>query len=382
MAKIIFGSYMFRYPLGGMLSWALQYMLGMKVLGHDVYFVEKAGYDRSCFDVSKGIMTNDCSYGIKVVSQLFKRFGLEEKWCYVDYEGNYHGLSKRKINEVFKGSDIFIDSGTHGSWESEATNSAIRVLIDGEPAYTQIKWANNLANGTSIPKYDRYFTNGKGLGTKGNPAPTLNINWEPIYSPVDTNLFTPTPFIKGSPYSTVMNWQSHPPICYNGKTYGQKDIEFQKFISLPILVEHRIEVAVSGKEIPYDILKKNRWLINDAQKVTLSFDSFCSYLSYCRGEFSVCKNVFVENNTGWFSDKSAAYLASGRPVILQETGFSKHLPTGEGLFAVNNVEEAKEAIIEIESDYRRHSKKAREIVCEFLEAKKVMKEFLNKLGVE
>ncbi len=120
MAKIIFGSYMIRYPLGGMLSWAIQYLLGLKDTKHDIYFVEKTGYDSSCFNVSKGIMTNDCTYGIKVVSELFKRFGLQGKWCYVDYNGEYYGLSRQQIDNVFKSADFFIDSGTHGCWSEEA----------------------------------------------------------------------------------------------------------------------------------------------------------------------------------------------------------------------------------------------------------------------
>jgi len=380
-SKIILASWLIRYPLGGNLSWALQYILGLQDLGHEVYFVEKAGYENSCYDVPKKIMSNDCSYGIKVVSELLKRFGLQDKWCYVSYDGNYYGRSKQQIAEVFKSADLFIDSGAHGSWAEEATHAKLRVLVDGEPSYTQMKWANRLAAGESIPQYDRYFTNGKNIGTVASPAPTLNIEWEHVYSPVKTSLFIPVAAAKDAPYSTVMNWQSHSPIHYNGKQYGQKDVEFEKFIALPTWVDQPMEVAVSGISIPYELLKKNKWLINDAQEVTLSFDTFQKYLTYCKGEFSVCKNVFVENQTGWFSDKSAAYLASGRPAVLQDTGFSKHLPVGEGLLAVRNVVEAKEAILLIEKDYSFHSKKAREIACEYLEATTVMKAFIDELGI-
>lgn len=381
MAKIIFGSWMVRYPLGGNLSWALQFLLGLKELGHDVYLVEKAGYNFSCFDAEKQVMTNDCRYGVKIVSELLKRFGFENKWCYVDYDENYYGLSKKKINDIFKNSTAFIDSGSHGSWLLEAQNSTIKVLIDGEPGYTQMKWANNIAMGKPVPIYDRYYTNGKNIGAYGNAVPSAGVRWEHMYSPVKTDIFKSSLPTKGSPYSTIMNWQSRSPISYNGKTYGQKDIEFQKFISLPEKVKHPIEVAVTGKKVPVELLKKKGWLITNAQKATISFNSFCNYLTYCRGEFSVCKNVFVENKTGWFSDKSAAYLASGRPVILQDTGFSSHLPTGEGLFAVSELNEAVNAIKEIESNYKKHSKAAREIAYNYLDAKKVMGKFLNELGV-
>jgi len=362
-------------------SWVLQYLLGIKDLGHDVYFVEKYGYANSCYDPMKDTMSSDCSYGLKIVSELLERYGLKDKWCYVAEGEVYHGITKNKITEVFTSADLFIDMGCHGSWAEEAGRIPLQVLIDGEPGYTHINMANKVAAGIPLPKYDRYFTNGKNIGLPGNPAPTLSINWEHIYSPVKTELFTPFPAKTNAPYSTVMNWRSHAAVRYNGKTYGQKDIEFKKFLPLPKLIKQPMEVAVSGKEVPVDLLKENNWLINDAKTLTLSFDSFRNYILYCRGEFSVCKNVFVENNTGWFSDKSAAYLASGRPVVLQNTGFGSHLPVGEGLFAVSTVQEAKDAIENIEANYRLHCNRAREIAFEYLEAKTVMKFFLNELGL-
>jgi len=381
MARIVFGSYMVRYPLGGMLSWALQYLLGMKALGHDVYLVEKSGYDRACYNPVARELSNDCRYGIGVVSELLERFGLGGRWCFVDEAGDFYGLGRTAVDELFETADLFIDSGSHGSWAREAERSGLRVLIDGEPGYTQIKWANRLAEGTPIPEYDRYFTNGKNIGAPGNPVPTLGITWEYVYSPVDTSVFTPAPSDAASPYSTVMNWQSHAPIAYNGCQYGQKDIEFQKFMALPADLGHPMEVAVSGDAVPVGELERNGWTIEDAHQVTMSFDSFRRYLSRCRGEFSVCKNVFVALRTGWFSDKSAAYLASGRPVVLQDTGFSRHLPVGEGLFACDTAQDARSAILAIEADYAFHSRRAREIACEHLEARTVMKAFLAALGL-
>lgn len=381
MARIILGSYMVRYPLGGNLSWALQYLLGLKELGHDVFFVEKYAYPNSCYDPSRQIMSDDCTYGLKVVSELLARFGLEDKWCFVERGEIYHGLSKQAIKEVFRTADVYIDSGAHGSWTEESAGAALQVFIDGDPAYTHFKMANQALAGIPVPVYDRYFTNGKNVGKEGNSIPTLGINWGHMYSPVKTAFFNRTPAAKNAPYSTVMNWRSYAPIRYNGVTYGHKDVEFQKFLPLPKMVSLPMEVAVSGSNVPKELLLANGWSMKDAQKVTVSYDSFCSYLSACRGEFSVCKHVYTVTETGWFSDKSSAYLASGRPVILQDTGFSNHLPVGEGLFAVNNVHDAQEAILEIESKYDWHSQKAWEIACEYLEAKIVMKKFLDEIGI-
>ncbi|NQU09663.1 glycosyltransferase family 1 protein, partial [bacterium] len=181
-------------------------------------------------------------------------------------------------------------------------------------------------------------------------------------------------------FTTIMNWQSHPPITFDGRQYGQKDVEFAKFIDLPRRSPGHLEIAVAGQTVPRDDLRAHGWRIRDAHEVTLSFDSFRDYLGRSQGEFSVCKNVFVDTRSGWFSDRSAAYLASGRPVVLQETGFSAYLPCGAGLFAVNSVDEAAEAIGRIAADYPAHSRRARQIAGEHLEASTVLAKFLDELG--
>ena len=381
MARIIVGSYMVRYPLGGMLSWVLQYLTGFRKLGHDVYFVEKFGYPDSCYDPEKGIMSDDCSYGTSVVSDLLAQHGLTGKWCFVARSGIYHGMTKNEIESAFRSTDLFVDMGTHGAWQEESAQVARTALIDGEPGFTQIKMANNLSAGMSVPVYDHYFTTGKNIGRAENPAPDLGISWKYLYHPVDTDLFNPIPPAVDAPYATVMNWQSHQPIQYGDRIYGQKDLEFPRFLSLPKKVRAAFELAISGKNVPTDELNENGWRVLNAHHITRSFDSFRDYITYSRGEFSVCKNVFVANHTAWFSDRSAAFLASGRPVVLQDTGFSHFLPTGKGLFAVSTVEEAVSAIQTIESDYSMHSIAAREIAHDALESKVVLKRFLSDVGI-
>lgn len=373
---------MVRYPLGGNLSWALQYLVGFKELGHDVYFVEKFVNEDSCYDPVKQVLSNDCTYGVKVVSELLARYGLQDKWCYVEHGEIYHGLSKKKINEVFKHTDLYLENGSHGAWNEESSSAALRVYIDVDPAYSHIRFDYAKMHHLPFPVFDRYFTNGMNVGKPGNIIPTAGIHWEYIFNPVNTHLFNRTAPSANAPYSTIMNWKSYENVKYNGVTYGQKDIEFEKFLALPELVNVSLEVAVSGLgEAKAEILKQQGWSINSAQKVTFSVDSFRAYLSNCRGEFSVCKNMYTATSSGWFSDKSAAYMASGRPVVVQETGFSQYLPVGEGLFAVNDVTEAKNAIDIIESNYQWHCEKAWEIAREYLEANKVLGKFLTELGL-
>jgi hypothetical protein len=382
MAKIILASWMVRYPLGGNLSWALQQLLGYKELGHDIYLVEKYGYYNSCYDPQKDIMTNDCSYGLKTVANLLSRYGLEGKWCYVEYGDIYHGMTKKEVENLFRSADLFVDAAPDGSWTEEAKHTVLRVLIDGEPGFSQINSYNDIEAGHIFrpDEYDYYYTNGKNIGRPGNPVPTLGLRWGHIYSPVVTAIFQNNENKSSNGYTTIMNWQSHKPIVYNGKTFGQKDVEFKKFITLPKKVKQPCAVATSG-DAPHEELNKYNWKVESALHITASIDSFVDYIVNSRGEFSVCKNVFVKNNTGWFSDKSAIYLANKKPVVVQDTGFSDHLPVGKGLFAVKDVDEAAAAIEEIESNYKIHSEAAYEIAKEYLDATKVLKIFLNEIGV-
>ena len=384
MARIVLGSYMVRYPLGGMMSWVLQYVVGFQRLGHDIYFVEKASYPNSCYDPSRDVMTDDCSYGVAALNALLARFGLEDRWCFVDAAGTYHGMPRQSIEAVLRGADLFIDMGTHGSWLPEAQGAGLRVLIDGEPGFTQMKMANRAAAGEGDPEYDHHYTTGRNIGTDRSSAPTAGRTWRHIFHPVVPELFEPNGGGAGgadAPYTTVMNWQSYEPLQYEGRAYGHKDVEFGKFRELPMEAPVPLEVAVSGKGVPQAELEQVGWRIRDAHEVTVSFASFAGYVRASRGEFSVCKNGYVATNCGWFSDRSAAYLAAGRPVVMQETGFSDHLPCGEGLFAVRTRHEAATALAEIAGDYERHSRRAAEIAHDFLDARRVLRRFLDELGV-
>ncbi len=383
MATIILGSYMVRYPLGGNLSWALQYLAGFKALGHDIYFVEKYVHEDSCYDPVQQRLSNDCSYGVNVVSDLMKIHGLENKWCFVEYGDIYHGLSRQTIETVFRSADLYIENGAHGVWEEESSWTARRVYIDVDPAFTQVNFFRKQSQQKEIPVYDHYFTNGMNIGRDDNIIPACGIKWKYIFNPVHLPLFDRTLPPEAAPYSTIMNWVSYnETVNYKGVSYGHKSMEFDKFLSLPGNVNVPMEVAVSGL-LP---TKKTElsgcgWRITSAQEVTFTVDSFRNYLSSCRGEFSVVKNMYQATSSGWFSDKSAAFMASGRPVILQETGFSNHLPVDAGLFAVNNMEEAVEAIETVESNYLFHSDKAYEIANEYLSTGKVLSKFLKDAGL-
>jgi hypothetical protein len=381
MARIIVGSYVVRFPVGGYLSWVLQWLVGLKRLGHDVHFVERASSPGRCFDPLAGTMGDDCAYGTSALNALLSSFGLENCWCFVDANGVSHGLSRTCVDELFRSADLYIDLGlAYGEWQEEAATAGADVYVDGDPGYTQILWEECLATNEPLPEYDYYFSVGRNVGTPVSTVPTAGKQWRGIFHPVNVDLFAVENVDASAPFTTIMTWHSRA-TSFDGTTYGQKDVEFSKFMHLPGLTAVPLEVAVSGRDVPTDALLAAGWRVRDSVEMTLSFDDFRRYIARSRGEFTVCKNGYVATNSGWFSDRGSAYLASGRPVVMQETGFSAHLPCGRGLFAVRTAEDAAAALKELNSDWSRHAGWAREIAREYLDAPKVIGKFLDEIGI-
>ena len=379
MARIIVSAYVVRLPLGGYHSWILQWLLGFKRLGHDVWFVEKAGWPKSCIDPATWKRSDDCTAGVAAWHAVLSRFELGDRWCFVDAAGTYHGASRAEIESVFKSADLFVDHMRDCEWREECHWAAHRAFIDGEPGMTQVRMIRQAALGTEMMAYDSYHTVGLNVGTERSTVPSVGKNWRPIYDPVVLDLFDVGAPPPGAPFTTVMSWQAHPDFEYEGVTYGSKYLEFPKIQSLPAQTPVPLELAVSGL-MPIPELKAAGWRVRDSVEATRTFDRWRGYIAQSRGELTICKHYFVAMNTGFFSDRSAAYLAAGRPVILQDTGFSAHLPVGEGLFAFRTGDDAAGAVEAVRTDYDRHSRAARAIAAEYLDAGKVLGHFLSEVG--
>lgn len=381
MATIVLSSYVFRYPVGGVLSSNLQFLTGFRRLGHDVILVEKAGYEDSCFDPVRAITSDDCSYGIRTVDRLLARHGLAGRWCYVAADGSYHGLSRGEIERIIAGADLFIDRGAHHTWDDESSEVPLRVLLDPDPGHRQVGLERARQRGTDDASYDAYYTYGHNIGTPRSPAPTAGRSWGHVFHPVDTSLYRRRPLPADGAFTTVMNWRSLPSAHFDGRTYGMKDVEFAAFEPLPTMVDVPLEVAVEGRNVPVARLQAQGWRLTSALQVTRSFESFSEYITASLGEFSVVKEIYAGLNVGWFSDRSAAYLAHGRPVVVQANGISGHLPVGEGLFEVADVSEAAEAISRIAREPERHAAEARRLAEHYLDTSVVLARFLAQLGI-
>jgi hypothetical protein len=381
MARIVLCSYVIRYPLGGVLSSNLQYLTGFARLGHDVWLVEKAGYPCSCFDPVRYENSEDCSYGMAVVDDLLRRHGLADRWCYVSSDDRYHGLTRDAVEEIVGGSDLFLDRGLHGTWDEETAHGPMRVLVDPDPGYRQIKMEAAHRRGEPDPNYDAFYTYGANVGTDRSPSPTAGLAWQHLFHPVDTTLHPFTQPPESGAFSTVMNWTSLPPVTFEGVEYGMKDAEFPKFEHLPELVDTPLELAVEGHDVPTARMRAQGWHLRSALDVTSTLESFTDYVDASLGEFSVVKEVYAALDVAWFSDRSAVYLARGRPVVVQGNRVGEHLPVGEGLFEVETADEAAVAIEEVARDPGRHSRAARRIAEEHLDTDVVLGRFLKELGL-
>lgn len=381
MARIVVASWMVRYPLGGNLSWTLQWLLGFARLGHDVCMLEKSGWADACFDPVRGVMSDDCATGTRIVDDLLRRFGLANRWCYVDQAGQYHGMNREQVREILAAADVLIDLGSHGAWMEEAANVPVRVLVDGEPGFNQMKMQQRLDAGESLPDYTHWYSNGANVGTAAFAGPTAGRAWRPVFNPVVVDLFDGAAPPRDGMFTTVMNWKAHADFVYDGRRFGQKDVAFEAFIDLPRRAAETMEIAVT-RGAPREALEEHGWRLQNARTVTRSFDSYVNYIRGSAGEFSVAKHGYVATCSGWFSDRSAAYLAAGRPVIMQDTGFSAHLPCGKGLFAVRDCDEAADAIAQVRADPRMHNEAARRIAREHLDTSIVLRRLLREVGCE
>jgi hypothetical protein len=371
--KILCSGHLVRYPLGGHSWHHLQYLVGLRRMGHDVTFFEHYGWPDSCYDPARNDMTSDPAYGIEYVRKLLARHGLESKWCYLAEDGAAHGITREELAQACRECDVYFNL-SNINWIPELELCRRRVLVDTDPVFTQI---GGFGLGGPFARYHTRFTYGENVHRPGCAMPDGGVRWQPTRQPVVPDLWPVTPGELGSPFTTVMNWSNFGERTWKGQVYGQKDREFTPFFSFPHETGELMEVAVSAPGAVKTRLEEGGWRLADPRAVTCDPATYQQYLRGSRAEFCVAKHGYVSTWSGWFSDRSSAYLASGRPVVVQDTGFSDFLPCGRGLLAYRTPQEAVAAIRQVNSDYEAHCGAARALVEEYFSADRVLTELLE-----
>jgi hypothetical protein len=371
--KIVCSGYLVRYPLGGLAWHHLQYLVGLRRLGYAVTFFEDHGWPRSCYDPSVNDMTDDPSYGINFLKGLLRPYCLEKNWCYLAADGTAHGMSREELAQRCREADIYFNL-SNVNWIPELELCRRRILVDTDPAFTQI---GGFGMGLPFERYARLFTYGENVHRSGCTMPTADQRWLPTRQPVVLELWPVNSPLVESCWTSVMNWSAYGDREFQGRVYGQKDREFEPFFLLPRLAGQPMELAVSAPPEIRERLILGGWRIVDPLAVTRTTESYQTYLSQSYGEFCVAKHGYVSTRCGWFSDRSAGYLASGRPVVVQDTGFSDNLPCGRGLIAWRTPAEAIAAMERVNADFVAHCSAARAVAKEFFDAAKVLTDLLE-----
>ena len=370
--KILCSGYLVRHPIGG-LSWHhLQYLLGFQELGHEVVFFEHFGWPNSCYDPEINEMTSDPAFGVAYVQKMFGHYIPDIRWVYLSEHGGEFGISRDELGDVCSDCDVYFNL-SNVNWIPELNKCRRRVLVDTDPVFTQV---GKQGIDFNFSEYDVLFTYGERVHQLGCSMPTAGKSWLPTRQPVAIDQWPVTPGDATAPFSTVINWTSYK--LEEGATYGEKDREFEPYFSLPTKVHEPMEIAGNAPRVIRQRLAAGGWRLVDPLEVTKDPRTYQDFLARSRAEFCVAKHGYVSTQCGWFSDRSTAYLALSRPVVVQDTGFSKFLPCGDGLLTYRTPGEAIAAIESVSQDYDHHSRAAREVVEANFDSRKILTELLER----
>lgn len=389
--RIVVGGFLGLLPLGGVTWDYVQYPVALAALGHDVYYIEDTGL----WPVYQNNGGGDCSTNVAYLAAVMDAFGLSERWAYRDeVTGQCFGLTDAVVRELCRTADMLINVSCATFLRDEYSAIPVRALVDSDPMFTQVQYATyvTFTKGQSgmrelVESHTHHFTFGENVGAADCRIPTCGFSWHPTRQPICLSYWPMTvlPKAQNAAYTTVMNWTAAAPLVYDGETWGQKDVEFRRYFALPQAVPTTLlAVAVgqktTGTPFPIEAARRQGWRVLDPAVIAPDWRAYHTFIQESRGEFSVAKETYVKARTGWFSCRSACYLASGRPVIAQDTGWSRYLPTGEGLFAFDDQRSAVEALDRVTAEPDLHARAARAIAEEYFDSDRVLSKMLTHLG--
>jgi hypothetical protein len=376
--KIVLLGYIVRGPVGGLVWHHFQYALGLKLMGHEVLFLEDSDNYPSCYNPRTFDYSTDPSFGLKFIDTVFSNYGLNQQWAYFDQHTNqWFGKSRQQVLEFIDGADVLLNISGVNPLREEVQNIPKKVFIDTDPVFTQIRLLKDPISNALAKEHNVFFSFGENIGNKDCQIPDDQFPWIPTRQPIIPELWENGKTSQKGNWTTVMQWDSYKKAEWDGKIFGMKSTSFQPYFELPKMINERFELAIGSESAPRDELKAMGWIINNPAVVSKTPESYQKYISESKGEWSVAKDGYVSSNSGWFSERSAAYLMSGKPVIVQDTGFSKYIETGQGLFAFKEAEGMESIFNEVNRDYGFHSLRAREIALEYFHYEKVLKNLLK-----
>jgi hypothetical protein len=381
--RVVLLHFVAQMPMAGIAWQALQYLVGLKNLGYDVWYVENHGANP--YDPRANSVTMDCSYNVAFLKESIERFGFQDRWAYWDAINDvYHGLSRERVFALLKGADALINLCGATRLRDEHMACPVRIMVDTDPVYEQIKYAKADPGARAyLDAHTHFFTYGENVGGPGWIVPLCGIPWRPTRPPVVTGLWPAAP---GAPaaFTTIATWENKGKnIEFEGEQYvWSKHVNFLRMLDVPKAagVPFTMAMLPPTPEIESQVTAAG-WRLTDPRPISASIDAYGDFIRGSRGEFTVAKDIYVRPKSGWFSDRSVCYLASGRPVVTMATEFSRFYPVGEGLFEYADKIGALEGIKAVNADYARHAKAARRLAEEFFGAERVVGKMMKDAGL-
>ena len=386
MKSIVIAGSLAQKPGRGGHSWVfLQYLLGFRKLGWDVLFIDRLEPDMCVDDEGRRAPVGD-SLNLRYLDEVMGGFGLDGRWGLLYDRGSHTiGMSRAAIIERVRSSQAVIN--VMGFLDDEEILAAAprRVFLDIDPGFGQM-W-RELGLHDTFRGHDVFVTIAENIGQASCAIPTCGLDWITTPQPIVLDEWPATDGDSASDTITsVVSWRgTNGPVTYQGKNYGLRAREFRKFAALPKRVGGRFELALDihpGDEQDCDLLRDNDWSLVSPQDVAGDAWRYREYIRNSAAELMIAKNMYVDTHSGWVSDRSICYLASGRPVIAQDTGLADLFPTGEGLVTFTSLEQAVDAVCAVRREPQRHQRAARRLAEQYFESSTVLRALVRKLDLD
>jgi hypothetical protein len=371
-----------QYPLAGVTWQAIHYLVGLRALGCDVYYVEDSGAPP--YDPVSGGVGRTADANVAYLARVMRRFDFAARWAYWDaLTGRWHGRDPAEVRALYRSADAIFNLCGATEPRAEHRRGGKLCYVETDPMYEQMRVANGADDSIGfLAAHDVLFTYGELLGTPSCRVPAERFTWIPTRPPVVCAFWRPGP--EGRAFTSVATWENRgKDVAFRGETYyWSKHRNFLAMIDLPRASGEPCELAMDPDDARVRAaLVAHGWSLVDPRPISADIAAYRHYIETSRGEFTVAKDIYVRPRSGWFSDRSACFLAAGRPVVTQETGFSERIPSGEGLLAFSTPDEAAAAVRAVAADWPRHARAARRIAEEYFAADKVIGAMLDAVGL-
>lgn len=376
--RIIVLGYVVRWPLGGMVWSNLHFLMGLRDLGHEVYYLEDSDDYASCYDPTRCLTDKNPDYGLSFAANVLGRLCFGEQWAFHDaHTSTWHGPLSGKVRSITDGADLLLNLACANPLRPWLQNIPKRVYLDEDPAFTQIRLLTDPQARERALGHNCFATFGENIPRGTSRVPADSLSWlptrQPVYLPA-VPVGAPEP--EGN-FTTVMQWQSYRTLEFDAVRYGVKAESFEPLLDLPAVTGPVFEIALGGSSAPRGMLRRKGWKLLNPLSLSQDPWTYEAFIRQSKAEFGLAKEGYVVANTGWFSERSACYLAMGRPVLAQETGFSEWLRSSAGVVSFSNCEQAANGVQEITTCYSEHCRAARAVAEEYFDSRKVLPQLLE-----